>query len=85
MNLELGRSVGSTDVSSFIDPRDQVWDATCSSSLGLVLVGLAKRGHPPTLSLSPSHLDLTISRQTNAAAGILPQSPSIRRSGALHC
>ena len=85
MNLELGRSVGSTDVSPSIDPGEQVWDATCSSSLGLVPVGLAKRGPPPTLSFSPSHVDLTIPRQTNAAAEVWPQSPNIRRSGALHC
>ena len=46
MNLESGRSVGSTDASSFIDPGKQVWDATCSSYFNLVLGALAKGGPP---------------------------------------
>ena len=35
MNLELGRSVGSTEVPPFTGPGEQIWDAssTCSSSL----------------------------------------------------
>ena len=42
-NLELGRSVGSTDVSPFIDPGEQVWDAICSFFFNLELVEF-KRG-----------------------------------------
>ena len=38
MRLELGRSVRSTDASPFIDPGEQVWDATYSSSFNLELV-----------------------------------------------
>ena len=46
MILELGRSVGSTEVFPSISPGEQVWDAksACSFSLDLGLVELAKRG-----------------------------------------
>ena len=60
MNLELGRSVGSTEVSPFISSLEQVGgtESACFSSLSLVPVGLA-RG-PYFFSLSPSRVDLTI-------------------------
>ena len=59
MSLELGRSVGSTEVSPFIGSREQAGgtESACFSSLSLVPVGLA-RG--PPFSLSPSRVDLTI-------------------------
>ena len=52
MNLELGRSVVSTEVSPFIGSREQVGETklACSSSFNLVLGGLAKGGPPLTLS-----------------------------------
>ena len=34
MNLESGRSAGSTGVFPFIDLGEQIWDALCSSSFG---------------------------------------------------
>ena len=85
MNLELGRSVGSNEVSPFFSPGEQILDAkpTCSSSLRLVLKELAKRGL--RLSLSPSRVVFTVSRQTDTVTEVLPQSPSVRRSGALGC
>ena len=79
MNFELGRFVGSTDVSPFIGSGEQGGEtkSACSSSLTLVLVGLAKRRLP--LSFSPPRVDFTISRQTNTATEVLPQSPHVRR------
>ena len=84
MNSELGRSVGSTGVSPFIGSCEQV-DETKSdcSSLNLILGGLAKRG-PLTLTFLPSRVAFVI-RPTNSATEVLPQSPNVRRSGALHC
>ena len=60
MNLELDRSVGSTEVSPFIGSREQVGetDSVFFPFLSLVPVGLA-RG-PSFSSLSPSRVDLTI-------------------------
>ena len=84
MNLELGRSVGSTEVSPFIGSREQVGEteSACFSSPSLVPVGLA-RG-PPS-SLSTPRVDLTIPRRTNTGKPkSCPQSPNVRRSGALH-
>ena len=72
MNLELGRSVGSTEVSPFIGSREQVDEtkSACSFSFNLILGGLAKRG-PPTLSFSPSRVVITI-RLTKSATEVLP-------------
>ena len=72
MKLELGRSVGSTDISPFICSREQVGEtkSACSSSFSLVLGELAKGG--PPLRFSPSRVDSTISRQTNAATEVMP-------------
>ena len=62
MNLELGRSVGSTEVSPFIGSRERVDEtkSAFSSSFNLILGGLAKRG-PPTLNFSPSRVVFAIS------------------------
>ena len=62
MNLELGRSVGSTEVSPFIGSREQVDEtkSACSFSFNLILGGLAKRG-PLTLSFSSSRVVFAIS------------------------
>ena len=71
MNLELGRSVGSTEVSPFIGSREQVDEtkSACPSSFNLTLGGLAKRG-PLTLSFSPSRVVFTI-RLMNSATEVL--------------
>ena len=77
MNLELGRSVGSTEVSPFNGSREQVNEtkSACSSS-NLILCGLAKRG-PLTLSFSPSRVVFAI-RLTNSATEVLLQPPNVR-------
>ena len=82
MNLEMGRYVGSTEVSPFIGSREQAGgtESAYFSSLSLVPVSLA-RGSP--FSLSPSRVDLTPFR-TNTTAEVLPQSPNVRGSAALH-
>ena len=58
MNLESGRSVGSTGVSPFIDPGEKIWDAFCSPSFDLVPAKLAILG---LLRFSPSRVVFTIS------------------------
>ena len=73
MNLEFGRSVESSEVSPFTDPREHIWDAssTFSSFLNLVLAELANRGL--RLGFSSSRVDFTISRPTNVATEVLPK------------
>ena len=62
MNLELGRSVESTEVYPFIGSREQVnqTKSACSFSFKLILGGLAKRGSL-TVSFSPSRVVFAIS------------------------
>ena len=61
MSLELGRSVGSTEVSPFIGSREQAGgtESVFFSSLSLVVPMGFARG--PPFSLSPSRVRLTIS------------------------
>ena len=73
MNLELGRSVGSTEVSPFIGSREQVDEtkSACSFYFNLILGGIVKRGSL-TLSFSPSQVFFFTIRLTNSATEVLP-------------
>ena len=78
--------MGATEVSSFIGSRKQVDEtkSACSSSFNLILGGLAIRG-PLTLSFSPPRVVFAISGRRTLQPKSCPQSPNVRRSGALHC
>ena len=73
MNLDLGRSVGSTEVSPFIGSREQVDEtkSACSFYFSLILGGFAKRGSL-ALSFSPSQVVFSTIRLTNSATEVLP-------------
>ena len=61
MNLKLGRTLESTEVSPFIDPGEQVWSAetTCSSSLKSRTGGACESRTPSEILTSTSDLHHT--------------------------